>query len=147
MEINQWINHISNMADSKWELIDCIDKQVLCLIKESERNWIERECSEKFSYKDNLLEAQYIARVLAGLNYAGKKKVKEEIRRKAFLYACIYMKRLLMLKKIWSYKSNVIEWKEIESSNFSNEISKFLVDTDHFNNSQKYILVLGNEYN
>lgn len=142
----QWISRLCQMADKQWNLIDCNDKQVLWSIQECEERWIIEQCDEKFNYKDNLFESQYVARVLVGLNYAGKRSVNEETRRKAFLYACVYMKKLLELKHIANYSQETIEWNEIGSLSSNNEISKFLSDVDYFSNSQKYILVLGNEY-
>lgn len=142
-----WINLICNMSDQKWELIDCNDKQVFKSIQDCEKSWINMQCDEKFNYKDNLLESQYIARVLAGLNFAGKKMVKNEIRRKSFLYACVYMKKLLKAKAIYNYNNETIVWNEISHNSSDIETSKFLSDVENFNNSQKYILVLGNNFN
>lgn len=146
MENLRWINQIYNMAEQKWELIDFNDKQVFQSIQDCEKYWIEMQCDDKFNYKDNLLETQYVARVLAGLNYAGKKQVEEEIRRKAFLYACIYMKKLLAAKHISSYNNILVAWNEICHISSNNAESKFLSDVEYFNNSQKYILVFGNNY-
>lgn len=148
MELLEWIHFISQMSNQEWDNIECMDKQVYITIYKCEDQWINEECDSKYNYKDNLIEARYIARVMAGLNYAGKREVDNEIRKKSFLYACIYMKKLLEIKGVCNYALNAIEWREIQqkSENQNDEIASLLNDVERFCDNQKYILVLGNEY-
>lgn len=148
MELLKWVHFIGQMSNQEWNNVECMDKQVFVNIHKCEDQWLNGECNSEFNYKDNLIEARYIARVIVGLNYAGKRAVSNEIRKKSFLYACIYMKKLLELKGVSNYAINVIEWKEIQQrlGDKIDEIDCLLKDVENFCDNQKYILVLGNKY-
>lgn len=146
MELMEWISLTGKMAYKKWNEVDCKDKAIFQLIEETENAWIARKTDGFHNYTDSLLEAKLIARILSGLNYAGKKKVSVEIRKKSFLYACRYLERLLDIKSVNNWKSKMLEWKEIEKRCENDELRKLCSDLENFNDSQKYVLVLGDKY-
>lgn len=70
--------------------------QLVKTLREEVWAWIDRHESNRLSY----MEAQYLlARVAAGLNFANK-RLADEVRRKAFLYAAQSLKDLLQLKNV-----------------------------------------------
>lgn len=146
--LNNWLNYIEKIMNKDWDNLECLDMRTFIAIEEAENLWIEDINDEFHSYKDSLFEARIISRVLAGLNYAGKQRVNNEIRRKAFLFACCYLMRLLEIKGISEWKVPSGEWHDISKTIIENdEINCLLNEVDNFNDSQKYILVLGNKNN
>lgn len=147
-QIVWWVQLIQRIALNQWDDIECRDAGSIEELHIAENDWIERQNDEFHSHRDGLIEAHLTARILAGLNYAGKRKIKEEVREKAFLYACVYLKRLLDLKKIEFWKDNAVIWSQIiTEKSFSDETESLLKSVENFNNVQKYILLLGDNCN
>lgn len=145
--IPSWINLVKCMSENIWDNINCVDKDVFKDISELEDQWIKSSTNIYCNHRDSMLEARAIARVIAGLNYAGKSKVDMEIRKKSFLYACIYMERLLDIKHVkgWTHKTS--RWNEIDPTDEEDEIDRFCAEMDSFDNTQRYFLILGDRYN
>lgn len=146
MEMINWISLVRNLANKQWENVNCIDKEVFQTITKLENQWIERKNDSYHSYQDQLLEARIVARIMAGLNYAGKKKADKEVRKKSFFYACAFMELLLQIKKITSWKRNIADWREVNKNYNKDEIDSLRMEIDNFDDTQRYILVLGEHY-
>lgn len=144
INLDDWLHLIRRITGKQWKELECKDCAVFQAIYEEEINWIDKRTDVFHSHKDILIEARWIARTMAGLNYAGKKYVSSEIRRKAFLFACINLEKLLEIKKVVSWKTNTIEWREIEES-YSGDINLLTEHVDNFSDIQKYILILGDQ--
>lgn len=98
--LESWLFCVKQTAEESWNEVDFKDSKVIRAISEEEKAWISRKVTDHFHYLDQLRQARILARVLAGLNYAGKREIPEENRLRAYLYACCYLKRLLRMEGI-----------------------------------------------
>lgn len=146
MNLIEWVELIQKIAVKDWPNIDCKNKELFMEIQKVESDWMNKQIDKMNSHKDSLFEASIIARIIVGLNFAGKRKVNAEIHKKAFIYACVYLGLVLELKEIESWKENIIAWNEISSHCDNDEIYKLTTDLENFSDVQKYILVLGDKY-
>ncbi len=142
-----WLRCVSQVAGQEWDDVDFKDGRVIQAISREEEKWIKQKASDRFSYLDELRKARLIARVLVGLNYSGKRKLLDEDRLKAYVFACCYLKCLLQMEGI-DYTSNKMCVLKNESENEADgkEFTGFLDFADRFNNSQNYYLVLGRQW-
>lgn len=145
----EWLSCIDLITRQDWDNLDCKDSKVIQEIVAGEMAWIELETTDTFNYPDQLRDARLIARVLAGLNYAGKKKVSDELRQKAFFYACYYLKNLLKSKGGQYKETETYKWKDNIRNDELNieEYNYFLDFSGRFDGNQDYYLVLGECWN
>ena len=142
-----WLYCVEQVTEHDWDEVDFKDGRVIRAIAEGEESWIEKKITDKFNYFDQLHNARFMARVLAGLNYAGKRKVSDEVRLKAYMFACCYLKCLLKKEEINYISSNVYAWKsDLEISANTSECNRFLDYAGKFYNSQSYYLILGRQW-
>ncbi len=142
-----WLYSVEQVVQQAWAEVDFRDSKVIAAIAQEEEKWIQTRVNDEFNYLDQLRSARLIARVLVGLNYSGKKKIADEKRLKAYMFACCYLKRLLQEKGINSIASNIYGWKsDLEISAEAKELSRFLDFAGKFDGSQDYYLVLGQQW-
>lgn len=143
-----WLYCIKKASEQAWEDVDFKDVRVIQEIGREEEKWIEHKVEDKFSYLDELRKARILARVLVGLNYSGKRNLSDEVRLKAYTYACCYMKRLLEEEQINYIISNkTCKWKKaFKSEEDKKACSAFLDFAGRFDNSQNYYFVLGRQW-
>ena len=104
-----WLYCVEQITKQNWNEVDFKDCRVMRAIAEEEERWIEKKVTDKFNYFDQLHYARLVARVLAGLNYAGKRNVSDDVRLKAYMFACCYLKCLLQNEGInLNYSRNSI---------------------------------------
>lgn len=142
-----WYYCVSRVVEQAWDDVDFKDSKVIREINREEEKWIAKKTTDKFSYKDGLLKARLMARVLVGLNYSGKRKLSDESRLKAYIYACCYLKRLLQDERV-NYTFNKIgTWKDDSGGEVNKkEYVAFLDLADRFDNSQNYYFMLGRQW-
>ncbi len=109
--LEHWLFCVWQVAEGSWDEVDFKDGKVIRAISGEEKAWIDRKVTERFNYLDQLRQARILARVLAGLNYAGKKDIPEENRFRAYLFACCYLKRLLVAEGIPYISPPLCVWK------------------------------------
>ncbi|MTJ91455.1 MAG: hypothetical protein F8N36_01100 [Desulfovibrio sp.] len=140
-----WINDIILLSECQWDEQDFKGQSLVKAIEEEERNWVDSICRSSFSYKDCLNNARLVARVMAGLNYAGKRDVSDDMRIKSFIYASVFMKVLLD-------KTNHTEWKNIEPAmwhkgmtdeQMRDEAQRLAEYSSYFCNDMRYVFVCG----
>ena len=114
--LESWIFSVRQVVKQTWEEVDFKDSKVIRAISEEEMRWIEKKITERFNYLDQLRAARILARVLAGLNYAGKRDIPDENRFRAYLFACCYLQELLRIEGINGIVSPICVWKETDHS-------------------------------
>lgn len=145
--LESWLYCLGQVSKQAWDEVDFKDGRVIQAIVEEEERWIKRRVTDKFNYLDQLHNARLFARVLAGLNYTGKRNVSNDVRLKAFMFASCYLKRLLQKESINYISSNVYAWNVDSEINVNtNEYNRFLDYADRFNDSQNYYLILGRQW-
>lgn len=110
--LESWIFSIRQVVKQAWDEVDFKDSKVIRAISEEEKQWIEKKVTDRFNYLDQLRMARILARVLAGLNYAGKKEIPEDNRFRAYLFACCYLEELLRMGEINYISSRICAWKQ-----------------------------------
>lgn len=95
-----WLYCVEQVTQKVWNNIDFKDSKVIRTITEEEEKWIKKKVTDKFNYFDQLHNARLMARVLAGLNYAGKRNMSYDMRLKAYLFACCYLRKLLQKRRL-----------------------------------------------
>lgn len=147
VSLAKWLYYIEQVAQQAWTEIDFRDSRVIETIAEEEEKWIQTKVNDEFNYLDQLRNARLLARVLVGLNYSGKRKISDESRLKAYMFACCYLKRFLQEKGISNISSKIYEWKsDLDINAEAKELSRFLEFAGKFNESQNYYLVLGQQW-
>ncbi len=121
MEPNIWMKQIRFISEEQWDDVEAGNRDCLREICDSEKRWINSQDDSTHAYHDFLKEAELTARVMAGLNYAGKMAVNKETREKSYFYACIYMEKLLNLKGIDFLTMNSIPWTGYTGGNTPTE--------------------------
>ncbi len=145
--LKDWLYCIEQIAKQEWDEIDFRDSKVIRAISEEEERWIQKKVTDKFNYLDQLRNARLIARILVGLNYAGKRSISDDARLKAYMFACCYLKHFLQDQGIDYISSNINEWKSAsEKRRNISEWNQFLEYADKFNDSQNYYLILGRQW-
>lgn len=145
--LENWLYCIEQVAKQAWDEVDFRDSRVIRAIAEEEERWIEKMVTYNFNYLDQFRNARLIARVLVGLNYAGKRNMSDDARLKAYIYACCHLKYLLLQEGINYISSKVYEWKnDSEKSANISEWNHFLEYAGKFNDSQNYYLILGRQW-
>lgn len=143
-----WLYCVSQVAKQKWDDVDFKDSKVIQTISWEEEKWIEQKTGDKFNYIDELRNARLLARVLAGLNFSGKRTLSDEGRLKAYVYACCYLDCLLQKEGINYISNKMCVWKDDSGSEADRkEYNAFLDFAGRFDNSQNYYLVLGRQWN
>lgn len=150
LELHKWNTVIKELIQENWHDLDCMDKRVLKAITAEEYKWIETHTKSDFNYKDELIESRYVARMMAGLNFAGKRNVSWEIFQRAFIYACFNLKELFKKRGFNDWRENQIRWHAVLDSHYSEkddkDCEKLLAEVEYFNSIQKYILIVGDEF-
>lgn len=142
-----WLYCVEQITKQNWNEVDFKDCRVMRAIAEEEERWIEKKVTDKFNYFDQLHYARLVARVLAGLNYAGKRNVSDDVRLKAYMFACCYLKCLLQNEGINYISSNIYVWKsDLEISANISEYNQFLDYAGRFDDSQNYYLISGRQW-
>lgn len=145
--VANWLYCIEQVTKQAWNEIDFKDCRVIRAIVEEEERWIKSKITDKFNYFDQLNNARLMARVLAGLNYVGKRNMSDDVHLKAYMFACCYLKYLLQKEGINYIFSNIYAWKsDLEISVNVSECNRFLDYTGRFDGSQNYYLVLGRQW-
>ena len=145
--LKDWLYCVEQVLEQSWNEVDFKDGKVIRAIAEEEERWIKKKVTDKFNYFDQLHNARLMARILAGLNYAGKRNVSDDVRLKSYMFASCCLKHLLQKEKVNYISSNICKWKgDSEISKNSSEYNRFLDYADRFNNSQNYYLILGRQW-
>lgn len=143
--ISSWIRDMEMLSKCEWENLDCRGKSFAWQVAEAEKLWIEETYNKEFSHKDCLSKARLLARVMVGLNYAGKGNVCDDMRMKAFIYAASFLQQLI--ERCGLDKRQVctpVEWKEGVSDELEREnIKKLSEFAGGFKNYFRYFLVSG----
>lgn len=149
-ELHKWNNVVKNLAQSNWAELDCLDKQVLKAITDEEEKWIETQTTSNCNYKDELIEARHVARIIAGLNFAGKRNVEWDVFQKAYIYACFNLKELFKKSNFFDWREGQYRWPAVLGSRYNEDSSKecrrFIDSIDSFNPIRKFVMILGDEF-
>lgn len=145
--LNNWLYCVEQVGKQDWNEVDFKDGKVIQTIVGEEEKWIKKKVTDRFNYYDQLQNARLLARVLAGLNYAGKRKVSDDVRLKAYMFACCYLKLLIERKDMNYIFTNVNKWKSaLTICTNADERTRFLEYVGRFDDSQNYYLVLGRKW-
>lgn len=107
--IDEWIDTTKEICEEKWDNLNFMNASIIPAIHKTENNWINAISDTSFSHSDKMKYGQYIARVLAGLNFAGKRKIDRTKKEKAFMFSCIFLKKLFDLAKYKDWHNQEIE--------------------------------------
>lgn len=110
--LESWIFSIRQVAKQAWDEVDFKDSKVIRVISEEENQWIRKKVTDRFNYLDQFRLARILARVLAGLNYAGKRDIPDENRFRAYLFACCCLEEALRMEGIHYISPQIREWKQ-----------------------------------
>lgn len=147
--IDNWLNIISGISEATPGRVLITGHEQIEAIQSTENQWIEQVNTIKFSHTDKMKLAQSLSRVIAGLNFAGKKKVNDTVREKAFLFSCIFLKRLFHQMSFTPWKdAEVLRWTVLPNTEQQhiNEsaVNELAEDCANFNGQQyRYILICG----
>ena len=146
--IDKWLFDVEKSAKREWQEVDYKDCKVIRAIAEVEEEWIEKMTTDECNYIDSLRVARLFARVIVGLNYAGKRSISDSDRLKAYMYACCYLKRMLNILEIDNGYDYIYQWKNDNKACIeSQEYSIFLNWVSQFDDSRQYYLISGQEWN
>ncbi|WP_099203897.1 hypothetical protein [Scatolibacter rhodanostii] len=145
----KFVSTIQKITNEEWQDLDFKDKNVLKNIFEGEKKYIIDSYDTEFSYRDKLVETQLISKIIAGLNYAGKKKVSPEVRDRAFIFASVYLKKLFELTHFDGWKDVAVQqWqpKKVIASNSYNKINSLMDKYNYLSSNQRTILIIGENF-
>lgn len=138
-----WLEDMQGLAFGKFDSLEFKGLSLSRAIHDAESEWIEKSCANDLSMHDPLHRARLLARVVAGLNFAGKRKVEPELRSRAFLYAAAFLEKLLLDAKIDDWRDNPVSWMPGRRDRVNREAEKLAEATENFDPSQSLILVCG----
>ncbi len=148
--VMEWLNNNTLVTEEKWDDAEFKGSLVVRALQGNEKKWIDELCKKNnFSYKDQLNKTRYVARVLAGLNFASKRNVSDDIRIKSIIYASLNLKRLLDKYDGSEYsKVEAIKWfptTNMHDQEKAIEVKNLAEFTDNFTGDQAYILLLSDK--
>lgn len=153
VSLDKWTDTISDVSRENWPQVSFTGKERIEEIHKTENQWIDQVSDASFSHVDKMKLTQSISRVIAGLNFAGKKKLDDTLREMAFLFSCIYLKKLFEQLGYTQWRQNDIRrWGLLANAAQSNldmdAVKDLAVDCAQFNGQQyRYILICGNSQN
>lgn len=145
----KYIDVLTKIIEEKWDDIDIKYIKAIQQIDVSENFFIETVCDERHRYNDLMKKGKYIARVLAGLNFSGKKNIDDDLREKAFFFAALYLKKLFEYCGFEKWKdSKSLKWnvKENAEVNREVELQRLVYECNYFSQELRFILVIGDDY-
>lgn len=114
--IHSWIQDVAILSKGDGKNLDCRAASFVKEITKTEVKWIDETYNASFSYKDSLNVARNFARVIAGLNYAGKGNISDDMRMKALIYAASFLQNTLE-------RHNIDTWLSCEPALWQDGIS------------------------
>lgn len=144
----QWISLAENICAKNYGNLDFARASVIQVFQESEDAWVKRSTSSpQFSHADKMRLGQLTARVIAGLNFAGKKAVSEDRREQAFIFSCVFLKKLLDEAKYAWAGTQAVCWNQPQSKKPGgmDGIRPLIERCFHFSEEYQYVLVCGSK--
>lgn len=140
--LHEWIDLIECICRNDWEDLDFEKADVIRELHQREDVWITTTTSAEFSHRDKMRLGQYIARVVAGLNFAGKKRISDVKREYAFIFSCVFLKKLFQEAgyQDWA-KLPPIYWNQPTlGEDNTKELAEYC---SYFSEEYQYILICG----
>ena len=144
--LDEWVDILKDICDRRYNKIEYKVIDIVENLHNAENDWINQINDTAFSHVDKMKVGQYVARVLAGLNFAGKKKVEPVKKEKAFLFSCIYLKKLFELADFIDWENeNTERWNTYRVERPSDiSIAQHLARyCTQFSEQYQYILLCG----
>ncbi|WP_141690624.1 hypothetical protein [Dehalobacter sp. TeCB1] len=144
--LKDWVENIKNICEEKWDKLNFTDAVIIEAIHKTENNWINTVNDASFSHVDKMKYSRYIARMLAGLNFSGKRKIDSSKKEKAFLFSCIFLKKLFATAQYEDWQTREIErWNTIAlgSRPDTRTVTKLAQHCTQFSEQYQYILISG----
>lgn len=141
-----WVETVKGICEERWDNLDFNGVAIVEAIYRAENNWVNTVNNTSFSHVDKMKYGQYIARVLVGLNFAGKRKIDRTKKEKAFIFSCIFLKKLFDLAKYEDWQTQEIEcWNTVafDGRPDMNTALKLAQHCTLFSEQYQYILIGG----
>lgn len=141
--LDQWIRIIESVCQNKWEDLEFENLAVIQNLHFQEDFWIKSVNSAQFSHTDKMRLGQYAARVVAGLNFAGKKNVSDTKREFAFFFSCVFLKKLFeeATYNDWTLLP-IVRWNQTGET-MEKDTMALASYCAHFTEEYQYILICG----
>lgn len=146
VSLNEWVKTIEDVCLRNWDKLDFEKAGVIKKLYISEDAWIKSTNSISFSHFDKMKVGQYISRVIAGLNFAGKKRVSNRQREYAFIFSCIFLKAMFEKVGYQDWEDlPCLRWNQASTKNAVNGKDAMPVANycAHFSEQFQYILICG----
>lgn len=143
---HKWMNLVEDICNKRWENLDFSGASIIQAIHEQEDAWVKKTNTTKFSHADKMRLGQSIARVIAGLNFAGKKAVSSSQRACAFLFSCVFLKQLMAEAQYSDWATfSVSRWNQSQQKGTASmaNILSLAEFCDNFSEEYQYILICG----
>lgn len=144
--LDEWVDILKNICDGKYNKIEYKVVDIIESLHNAEVDWINCVNDTAFSHVDKMKVGQCIARILAGLNFAGKKKIEPAKKEKAFFFSCIYLKKLFNLVNFKGWENDATErWNthKLERPSDISTAQHLAKYCTHFSEQYQYILLCG----
>lgn len=146
VSLHKWVKMVEDICQSNWDGLDFEKVAVIRQLHMQENLWIKSINSTGFSHYDKMQLGQYTARVVAGLNFAGKKTVSDTKRELAFVFTCVFLKKLLEIAGNQSWTEfPCLPWNQLLASNMGDvkgamQLAEYCA---HFSEEYQYVLICG----
>lgn len=144
--LKDWIENVKEICEERWHNLGFKDAAVVEAIHKTENNWINTVNDTSFSHVDKMKYGRYIARMLTGLNFSGKRNIDNSKKEKAIIFSCIFLEKLFNLAKYEDWQTQEAEcWNNIAfgSRPDMNTTMKLAEHCTHFSEQYQYILISG----
>lgn len=137
--LHKWIGLVEDICQNNLEDLDFEKKRVIEQLHMQEDLWIREITSAGFSHFDKMRLGQRIARVVAGLNFSGKKSIPDTKREYAFAFSCVFLKKLLA-------EANYQHWTSIPNARWNQPVPSGTAGEKDFTPLAEYCAYFSEEY-
>lgn len=138
-----WTCNMRQMAKGQFDSLEFNGLAMVQAIRNAESAWLDEVCSSSFSFKDTFLQAKLLARVIAGLNFAGKRGMKDDLRLKAFLYAAANLEAMLTIWHVLGWGDSPAQWEPGQEEQSRKVAADLAEDAGKFGRGAAFILFCG----
>lgn len=141
----RWLCNMRKTAKGQFDDLEFNGLAMVQAIRDAELAWVDEICNPRFSYKDDFLQARLLARVIAGLNFAGKRRMDADLRLKAFLYSAAYLEAMLNFWSISDWNSSSTSWEPGQEELSSKLAGALAEEAGNFERGPAFILFCGSK--
>lgn len=138
-----WLENMRQVARGQFDSLEFNGLAMIQAIRNAEYAWIKDVCSPQVSLNDSFLQARRLARVIAGLNFTGKRGMKGEQRLRAFLYAAANLEAMLVDWDISGWRGTSSKWEPGQEEYARKVAATLAEDAGNFERGPAFILFCG----